>query len=130
MECTFCKLKDDNSKIIAEDKLCYAVFDKYPIERGHMLVISKEHYQDLLSTPNEVISGMSLMAVKLGRMLRDRLGADGVQISTNVGDTAGQLIMHVHIHVIPRYAGKPNNFSKRGMLSQTEQETLKKLLAN
>ena len=124
----FCKLKDDSSAVLFNDKQCYVMLDKYPIERGHMLVISKEHYPDLLSAPDDVIAGMSLMAVKLGRLLKERLGADGVQISTNVGDTAGQLIMHTHIHVIPRYAGGTRSFSKRGILSNEEQKTLKRLL--
>jgi histidine triad (HIT) family protein len=89
--------------IIYEDEKCYVVLDKYPATKGHLLVIPRKHYKNMLETPKEVIDDAYEVAKKAALRLKDKLKPDGLNITTNIGKAAGQLIMHFHIHVIPRY---------------------------
>ncbi len=124
----FCKLKNERGIIVKESGLCYAVLDKHPIEEGHMLVIPKEHYDDILSAPDEVVADMFLTAKALAVDLREKLGADGINVATNIGASAGQFIMHAHVHVIPRHSGKRRSFSRGAELSVKDNERLVALL--
>ncbi|MGC8669705.1 MAG: HIT family protein [Candidatus Micrarchaeia archaeon] len=109
--CIFCKLRDDKNTIIYQNKECFVVLDKYPIEKGHLLVISNEHYKDMLEAPKNVVESMSVVSKEFASKLKVKLGAEGINIGTNIGKEAGQKIMHFHIHVIPRYHGKGRNFN-------------------
>ncbi|MGC8567858.1 MAG: HIT family protein [Candidatus Micrarchaeia archaeon] len=103
-ECIFCKLDDFNkNSIIYKDDLCFVMIDKYPVEYGHLLVISNKHYENMLKTDDETMMHMYLIAKKFGIKQMEKLGAKGVNITTNIGKDAGQAIMHFHIHIIPRY---------------------------
>ena len=70
MNCIFCEMKD----YILENELAYAIYDKYPVGKGHMLFIPKH-------------------------------SPDSYNVGINCGEHAGQTIMHVHVHLIPRYIG-------------------------
>ncbi len=128
MECVFCELKANKAMIVAESELCYSLLDKFPIEEGHLLVIPKAHYADILEAPDEVVSAVFTMAKGLALKLKERMGADGVNIATNIGESAGQFVMHAHVHVIPRHAGKPRSFSRSTELTGKERIRLTTLL--
>ncbi|MGC8586252.1 MAG: HIT family protein [Candidatus Micrarchaeia archaeon] len=108
--CIFCQLKNDKSAIIYENEECFVVLDKYPIEKGHLLVISKEHYENMLDAPDSAIASMFIVAKIFAKRLKEVLGANSVNIGTNVGRLAGQRIMHFHVHVVPRYPGTRRSF--------------------
>ncbi|MDE1868554.1 MAG: HIT domain-containing protein [Candidatus Micrarchaeota archaeon] len=128
-ECVFCKLAKGGEHMIFENRLCFVVLDKYPAERGHMLVIPKKHYQDMLEAPDSVIAGVYETAKKFGNMAKERLGADGVNIETNIGRIAGQFVMHFHVHVIPRYKKRGERvFDHEEELSESDAKGLRKLL--
>lgn len=102
--CIFCDMsKISKEGIVYEDSKCYVVLDKYPVTKGHLLVIPKRHYKDMLEAPKDVIDEAYEVAKMAATKLREKLTADGMNITTNVGKEAGQLILHFHIHVIPRY---------------------------
>lgn len=119
-ECVFCSLAKQRDSHVYEDKDCYAVLDKYPSEYGHMLVISKEHYENVLEAPENIISGMFLVARRLGKNAKKKLNASGLAIATNTGADAGQIIFHFHIHVIPKYSEKRMGFMRHKELTQKE----------
>ncbi len=83
-----------------------AVFlDKYPVEKGHLLVVPEDHYDAASQAPPVVVARVFAAAAALARIYREKLGAPGVNVVTNDGRAAGQEIFHFHVHVIPRWRG-------------------------
>ncbi|MGC8652131.1 MAG: HIT family protein [Candidatus Micrarchaeia archaeon] len=109
-DCIFCRLREDKSAVIYQNKECFVVLDKYPIEEGHMLVISNEHYENMLDAPDNVVASVFKVSKKFAIKARDALGADSINIGSNIGREAGQRVMHFHVHIIPRYKGKGRSF--------------------
>ncbi len=134
-DCSFCSDKNlSEHGIIYEDSKCRVVVDKYPISRGHLLVIPKKHYQDMLDTPKDVIDDTYEVAKKAAQIVKERLDPDGgINVVTNIGKIAGQFIMHFHIHVIPRYKYAHNpmdtfKFDHEHLITNELRDELVKLL--
>ena len=102
----FCKIVDGEipSYKIFEDQYVLAFLDISQTTRGHVLVIPKDHYDNFLSTPKDVMHKVMDVAQRIGQVEIAVLGARGVNILTNCYEAAGQSVMHFHVHVIPRYA--------------------------
>ncbi|MCQ2795769.1 MAG: HIT family protein [Bacilli bacterium] len=103
--CIFCKIikgEIPSSKIYEDDDVL-AILDISQATHGHTLVISKAHYDNFLCTPKEIMHKVMDVAQRIGQVEIAVLGAKGVNILTNVGEEAGQTIMHYHVHVVPRY---------------------------
>ncbi len=108
-KCVFCNTDNiDKQGILYQDNKCMVILDKYPITKGHLLVIPKRHYEHMLETPDTVIDDMFEIAKIAGITVMKKLKAPGVNITTNIGKTAGQFVMHFHVHVIPRYEKEEN----------------------
>ena len=88
---------------IYEDADVLAILDISQVTKGHVLVLPKEHYDNFLATPQEVMHKVMDVAQRIGQVQIKMLGAKGVNILSNVYEAAGQSIMHFHVHVIPRY---------------------------
>ncbi|ADG81319.1 HIT family protein [Thermincola potens] len=103
--CPFCNRTDQ----ILQNSLAFAIFDKYPVNKGHLLIIPKRHFSNYFdATPEEVHSLWAL--VEEGKSYLDtNFQPDGYNIGINVGTAAGQTVMHLHIHLIPRYRGDIDN---------------------
>jgi diadenosine tetraphosphate (Ap4A) HIT family hydrolase len=85
--------------------LCYARLDRYPITEGHLLIIPFRHEPSFLAlTADERTAAFDLLS-QARLKLESELHPDGYNVGINVGEAAGQTVMHAHIHVIPRYAG-------------------------
>ncbi len=102
-ECVFCGLGRHLDQALYSDGTCFVVFDKFPAEKGHMLVISRVHSENMLAAPEEAVAHCFLVARKFAALCMEKLQATGVNVTTNIGKGAGQIIPHFHIHVIPRY---------------------------
>lgn len=103
MTCPFCQL--DKKQILLENKNAVAFFDKYPVQKGHMLIIPKEHVPTYFDASNQQINDIHEL-IKLGKKLLDReFSPDGFNIGVNIGFYGGQTIHHLHFHLIPRYKG-------------------------
>ena len=100
--CPFCNLKAER-KIIAESASTYAIFDMYPVSPGHTLIIPKSHKQDYFDLSLEEQSDCWGLVSMVKGLISERFNPDGYNIGVNVGDSAGQTVLHVHIHLIPRY---------------------------
>lgn len=103
MNCPFCALP--RTRILAEDALTLTVRDGYPVSPGHTLVIPKRHIASLFETTDAERRAL-WEALRRAREVLDReLRPAGYNLGVNDGDAAGQTVMHLHVHVIPRYAG-------------------------
>lgn len=101
MDCIFCNLEDE--KTIFENELAFAVMDKYPASEGHMLFIPKRHYKTFFEATEEEVTALYRLLHQGRTYLREKFDPDGFNVVINVGEDAGQAIMHLHIHLIPRY---------------------------
>lgn len=104
-DCIFCKIAEGvvPSSVVYEDDDVIAFLDISQTTKGHTLVISKEHYGNFLDTPKEIMHKVMDVAQRIGQAQIMMLGAKGVNILSNVNESAGQSVMHFHVHVIPRY---------------------------
>lgn len=103
--CIFCKIirNEIPAVKIYEDNETLAFLDISPNTRGHTLVISKNHFENIYSLPVENWCHMNITAQKIAVALKNGLLADGINIVMNNESAAHQLVFHAHIHVIPRY---------------------------
>ena len=105
-DCLFCKIikGDIPSYTVYEDDKVKAFLDVNPNSDGHVLVIHKEHYENLFETPDEIIIYMiDTIKTKIYPILKEKLNIDGLTICQN--NYYGQDVKHFHIHLIPRYNG-------------------------
>ena len=101
MSCELCTLSD----VLAQNELAYVRFDNNSLSRGHVLVVPKRHvasFFDMTAAEHSAVTALLREAQQ--RIQRDH-SPDGYNVGVNVGKAAGQSRMHVHVHLIPRYAG-------------------------
>ena len=99
--CLFCTPRG----VTRRNDLAYCARDSFPVSPGHSLIIPFRHCADFFDlSAEEVAACMELVAV-VRKDVDAELGPDGYNVGVNVGRAAGQSVMHVHIHLIPRYAG-------------------------
>jgi histidine triad (HIT) family protein len=103
-ECVFCKIVKGElpSAKLREGKNALAILDINPLSWGHSLIISKKHYENLLETPSEVLEEMILLSKEIGRAVITAGGFSAFNLLQSSGSAAGQVIMHIHFHIIPR----------------------------
>lgn len=108
-ECLFCKNEDIEDKIVLENELVFAKLDKNPVSQGHMLFITKRHVKDFFETTKEERNSIFELIDKAKEIIDEKYHPSGYNIGMNCGISAGQTIMHVHVHLIPRYDGDVEN---------------------
>ena len=108
-DCIFCKIVagEMDSEIVQEDEHTVAFMDINPWTRGHALVIPRRHSRNLYEIEDEDLDRTMEAAKRLALRMRDRLGADGVNILNSSEPAAWQTVFHFHVHVIPRYEDDP-----------------------
>jgi histidine triad (HIT) family protein len=106
-ECIFCKIVRGEIPCakLYEDDMVLSFLDINPINHGHALVMPKKHYATLLDIPDEDLTACMTVAKRVARALTGGMGAEGLNLLQNNGRVAGQLIDHIHFHLIPRSAG-------------------------
>lgn len=102
--CIFCN-PDSERELIVESAMAYSIFDKYPVNKGHALIIPKKHVANYFELSFKEQSACWFMLNKVKEIVSEKFKPNGFNIGINVGETAGQTIHHVHIHLIPRYNG-------------------------
>ncbi|MEK9183737.1 MAG: HIT family protein [Patescibacteria group bacterium] len=104
-DCVFCKIIKGEMPAdkIYEDENYLAFLDITPINPGHTLLMPKKHYKNLYSLPNDVLNDMALLIKKIAVAVKQAVSADGINIGMNNEQAAGQIVPHVHFHVIPRF---------------------------
>ena len=131
-DCIFCKLANgvfETNKIYEDDDFT-AILDAGPANRGHALIIPKEHYANIYELPEDIAGKAFVLAKKLAANMTEKLGCDGFNIVQNNGEAAGQTVFHFHMHLIPRFKGDGAMIQwKPGKPTDEEQKELCKLLA-
>jgi histidine triad (HIT) family protein len=97
--------------IVYEDDDTLAFMDIGPIIKGHTLVIPKTCYELVTGTPDAVLAKLMLVCKRIAAAQVKGLGADGVNIIQNNGTASGQVVPHIHFHVIPRFNGDGHHWN-------------------
>ncbi|RIK08278.1 MAG: HIT family protein [Acidobacteria bacterium] len=103
-ECPFCDRIGDGD-FIAESDVAVAFADKFPVSRGHALVVPRHHAASLFEISQAEIEDVWGLVSHVRSILQGDLAPDGFNIGLNDGEAAGQTVGHAHVHVIPRYKG-------------------------
>ena len=122
--CIFCKIAQRKAPAsrIYEDAQVFAFLDIRPLNEGHTLIIPKKHYETIFDIPIELNSYLHGIAKQVALAIRKTVEADGISIIQQNGEAANQDILHLHIHIIPRFKGqKMPSFAKA---SEEEKEKL------
>ncbi|MCK9415124.1 MAG: HIT family protein [Candidatus Dojkabacteria bacterium] len=104
-ECIFCKIIKGEipSQKIYEDDDVLAFLDVNPVEKGHTLIITKEHYHTILDIPEELLTKVYAVTKKLTMAISKAFEIEDFNILQNNGIRAGQTVSHYHVHIIPRH---------------------------
>ena len=124
-DCIFCKIVAGEipSSRVYEDDTTLAFMDIGPVQPGHTLLIPKTHYDRLTDLPEEVAADLARLLPRLSRAVVKAADADGFNIFQTNGACAGQVVPHVHIHIIPRHDGDGYSFHwKAGRYAEGEME--------
>lgn len=103
--CPFCTIEEK----VLENDLAFAILDKYPVNDGHLLIIPKRHVSDFFDTTFEEREAFNELLEEGKLLLDEKFSPEGYNVGINCGETAGQTIFHVHVHLIPRYEGDMEN---------------------
>jgi len=106
-QCPFCQVADTDK--IIENEFAYTRYDIFPVSAGHCLIISKRHTANWFDLNTTEQSACLELLNKTKVLISKKFNPDGFNIGINIGESAGQTINHVHIHLIPRYNGDLEN---------------------
>lgn len=104
-DCIFCSIVagDIPSYTVHEDDDTFAFLDVNPLSRGHTLVVPKAHHSRVEELPDDLGDALFGRAHRLAPAVESAVDAEGITIAVNDGEAAGQEVMHVHVHLIPRF---------------------------
>jgi len=111
--CIFCKIVKGEipcAKVFEDDKVL-SFLDIAPANKGHALIVTKNHYETLLDVSDEDLNDLMLKAKKIARAMHSALGNTGFNVLMNNKKVAGQLVPHTHVHIIPRFSGDGVNLN-------------------
>lgn len=110
-DCLFCQFArgDKEVQIIETFTHCFAIKDHYPVSPGHLLIIPKEHTENWFTAREEVRLDMMQALHHLKSRLDLEYHPQGYNFGANCGEIAGQTVMHLHLHLIPRYKNDMEN---------------------
>ena len=103
--CVFCKIINGEipSFKIYETEDLVAFLDISQATKGHTLIVPKKHFENLLALDEETLKKISVAQKEVANILSKKLGTSAFNFVNNCGSVAGQSVMHVHFHIIPRY---------------------------
>jgi histidine triad (HIT) family protein len=107
--CVFCKIaqKEAPASIVYEDEKVIAFLSIQPINVGHTLVVPKNHYENIYEIPEDEVAYLYKIVKKLTHAVKKAVDAEGIRIVQNNGEAAGQVIFHLHVHIIPMSKKSP-----------------------
>jgi histidine triad (HIT) family protein len=104
--CTFCKIvrREAPASYVYEDEKAVAFLSTRPVNVGHTLVVPKRHYENIFEISEKEVVHLSKIVKKVACAVKKAVSAEGIRIVQNNGEAAGQVIFHLHVHIIPMYA--------------------------
>tara|TARA_B100001750_G_C15362806_1_gene523113 strand:- start:380 stop:763 length:384 start_codon:yes stop_codon:yes gene_type:complete len=116
--------------IFYQDDDCIVILDKYPIDHGHSLIITKKPYEKITDMDTNEVAKLFSKIPKIANAIIMATNADAFSIAQNNGKAAKQIIPHVHIHIIPRYVTTGTLWTKRKITNDNELSELSKKIKN
>ena len=102
-ECIFCQIirKEAPASIVYEDEQVVAFLSNRPVNVGHTLVVPKKHYENIYDIPEEEVGYLFKIVKRIACAVNDAISVEGIRIMQNNGEAAGQVVFHLHVHVLP-----------------------------
>ncbi|MBP5192098.1 MAG: HIT family protein [Eubacterium sp.] len=129
-DCIFCKLANGvfPTNSIYEDENFNVILDVSPANRGHALILPKQHFDNIFEIDDETASKIMPLAKKIATAVKKVTECDGVNVQQNNGTAAGQSVFHLHVHIIPRFdddkfklVWDPKSFSDEELAATAEE---------
>ncbi|MEA4815244.1 MAG: HIT family protein [Lachnospiraceae bacterium] len=107
MDCIFCRIIEGKipSATIYENDEFKVILDRFPSGKGHVLIMTKEHYANIFDIDPALAGRLFELAAKVARNMKEILGFENMNVLQNNGEVSGQTVHHFHLHLIPRYEG-------------------------
>ena len=107
LKCEFCQIVrgEKPARIVADASDALALFPLRPAAPGHTIVIPKTHVRDLWAAGSLLDTGLMQAVIDVGHAIRTVLRPDGLNLISSAGEAASQTVFHLHLHVVPRWAG-------------------------
>ena len=123
-DCPFCKIAsgEATASIVYEDANVIAFMDLSPASDGHTLVVPKEHYENIYEVPEKLLTQMATVVKRISIAVKKSVNANGIKIIQLNGRAAGQVVMHIHIHIIPTVLRADAIIGHRGRLTPKRTE--------
>jgi histidine triad (HIT) family protein len=105
--CIFCKIihREGPASIIYEDEQVMAFLSNRPVNVGHTLVVPKKHYENIYQIPEDEAAYLFKIVKRIVQTVKVATGIEGIRIVQNNGEAAGQVVFHLHVHIIPMHPG-------------------------
>ena len=127
-DCIFCKLANGDipTNTLYEDDCVRVIFDAEPAAEGHVLILPKEHFDNIYELDDDTAGHVFKVAKKIATAMNKTLDMDGLNVVQNNGEAAGQTVFHFHMHLIPRYEGDNAGIAawKQGTLEDAVKEQI------
>jgi len=103
--CPFCSIASGEApaSIVYEDATVVVFMDLNPANVGHTLVVPREHWENIYDVPEDVLADLFSVVKRVSAAVKKTVGAEGISVLQLNGRAAGQTVMHLHVHVIPRF---------------------------
>lgn len=100
-DCVFCNIGED--KILLKNELAFVISDKYPHSKGHVLIIPYNHCESYFELTTDEQHAVSELLNKAKEFSDREFNPKGYNVNINIGKAAGQIVIHAHVHLVPRY---------------------------
>ncbi len=112
-DCIFCKIVEEKipSTKINESKNFIAILDMAPQTEGHTLIIPKEHFKTILDFPQDLSKEFLQFTKETSKKLMEKYNSEGFNLVVNTFESAGQIVDHFHLHILPRKNNDGYNLS-------------------
>ncbi len=130
--CIFCDIIEGKvpCHMFYQDEDCIAILDRYPIDNGHSLIITKKPYEKITDMDTIAVAKLFSKIPKVANAIINATNADAFSIAQNNGKAAKQIIPHVHVHIIPRYNATGTLWTKRSIPNDNELDELAQKIKN
>jgi histidine triad (HIT) family protein len=118
-DCPFCRIASGkaSASTVYEDENVLAFMDLNPVSAGHTLVVPRRHWENIFEVPEETLTELIAVVKKLSVAVKKAVGADGVKVLQLNGRAAGQVVFHLHFHVIPASSKDGGRMGHHGRVS-------------
>ena len=133
--CPFCNIARGEAlaSIVYDDENVLAFMDLNPVTVGHTLIVPRGHWETIYEIPENLLAELAEVVKRVAVAVKKTVGADGIRIIQNNGESAGQVVMHFHFHVIPFFSEPKTETGRYGRIMQNRNmldETAQKIREN